>query len=146
MTGLICVAYSNGTIQTYYPLPNDPTIHIHGQYHWELGPTISAPSYFNHWQQPMSSSSLHQEMIPFDMSLSYQNKVLVAYQNQLAVFDIRRTDSASNTIWTAELVWMTQVSKYIRTAKISGDGNAIAVVLRPKTPPPGAHQDEENDD
>ena len=63
------------------------------------------------------------------------NKVLVAYNDQMAVFNVNvapylHSGAAAKILTEAELLWITQLHKQILHAQLSGDGNAIAVVVK----------------
>ena len=75
-----------------------------------------------------------------DLSLTGDARVLVAHRDQLAVFDCSSYNDNNNSKeplaqqqqqqpYEAEMLWTTQLPGLAVTAKISGDGQSIAVVL-----------------
>lgn len=142
VTGQICVALSSGIVQTYHPVPTDPKEVCFGRFRWVPGPVINcAETFYDATDTAFfrgASSLGNDEDRRLDLSLTGDNKVLVAHRDQLAVFDGSTATSTATTFRTtqsaaspppAELLWTTQLPGHVVTAKISGDGQSIAVVL-----------------
>jgi hypothetical protein len=145
VSGLIAIALSDGTIQTYSPIPTDPVVHAFGRFRWINGPTIRCghvfyqkgeKTLFNNRRSAKPGETL-------EMSSSRDQKLLVAHRNQLAVFDVNtitqhpvsdlpgESDAKKQegvTPAVAQLLWTTSTSEQIVAADISGDGQALAVV------------------
>jgi len=68
------------------------------------------------------------------VSCCRMNKVLVAYRDQMAVFQVNdaptlHAGAAAQILSEGELLWITHLHKQVLHAQLSGDGNAIAVVV-----------------
>lgn len=89
-TGMIAIALSNGVIQTYAPVPADPSVHAFGRYRWINDFHINCKHIF---YQPGETACFHEHCISTKageaiiMSYAYNTKLLVAHQNQIVVFD-----------------------------------------------------------
>ena len=146
-TGQIVVVQANGMIHTYLPSTHstlsDPTQVCYGRYRWYNGPSVHVPNVFDAAQASSSSSPLaprgsddNDSDLLFStglpVSLSHNYRLLVAHHTQLAVFDVSPlyyNNTNNNNVDGADLLWMTQLPGRVVTAKIAGDGEAIAVVL-----------------
>lgn len=149
--GMIIVAHKDGTIQTYQPLPTDPSNpkepkqnnvipSAYGRFRWIDCLTIRASEVF---YQPGDKVKFQDrrgsqpgELV--DISSSCDHKILVAHRKQLAVFEATplntpQDDSSeakiSSVDGNATLLWTTVLPANIVTAKISGDGQALVAVL-----------------
>lgn len=157
-SGQVCVALSDGRIKIFHPVATDPKEVCFGRYHWLPGLDINCALTFydegeTHSFQPanLDSNNANENKSWLDLSLADDGKVLVAHRDQLAVFDgsstiaspsrrngtSRRTTAvaaANKTIPQqldlAELLWTTRLPGSVVSAKISGDGRSIAVVLQ----------------
>lgn len=160
-SGMIVVAHQDGIIQTYIPLPTDPVDlnevgntnramkpkSVYGRFRWIDSLAINAAEVF---YQPGESPHFRDrrqsrpgELI--DISSSYNFKLLVAHQQQLAVFDVPPFDIDQDGQGTADwevgssavtslngratLLWTTMLPSKVVTAKMSGDGQALVAVL-----------------
>ena len=148
-TGMLIVAHHDGTIQTYTPLPTcpgDPELDSNpshpkaafGRYRWVNGPLLrSQEIFYQSNETPNFADRRSAKPGPLlDISTSYDYKLLVAHQNQLAVFDVMPLHLVSDdpniqpsSTEQAKLLWTTLLKANIVTAKISGDGQAIVVVM-----------------
>jgi hypothetical protein len=149
-TGLVAVAQAHATVQTYGPVAtaawpeerHQRPVTTLGRYIWKDQCTIHCNSIFcrpdeshvvfvdrRHGSPSTSSpttSGTTAAAVGVDLSLSSDQKVLVAFRNQLAVFDV----SSSHPEQQAELVWTTRLELDVITAKFSGDGLAICLVVK----------------
>jgi hypothetical protein len=136
-TGQIVVAHADGLIRTYLPQRTDPTQVAFGRYHWYNGPAIDACAIF--YQQKSLVPLIFNDAVSaapgetLDLSASADYRVLVAHQTQLAVFDCSATYSGVATT-NAELLWTTRLPGKVATAKLSGDGQVIALALTETEP------------
>lgn len=148
-TGQICVALSTGIVQTFHPVPTDPKEVCFGKYRWLPGPVFDcARTFYDEGDTASFVGAFHNDAMEgrLDVSLAGNGKVLVAHHDQLAVFDglpaaaiPTRSTTFGATMTTplpspphpqADLLWTTQLPGQVVTAKISGDGQSIAVVLK----------------
>jgi hypothetical protein len=152
--GMVIIALSNGTVQTYHPIPtvskfssDDVTqvVTAFGKFRWVNGPMIACVETFYGQENVEEDVFCHEGLMngsgkPVSVSSSGDNKVLVAHRDQLAVFDVSpidldNDDEATRTYTTngdlpkAELLWTARVERPIESAKLSGDGRAIALVV-----------------
>ena len=138
-SGMLVVAHQDGIIQTYHPERTDPNKISFGKFIWTDGLTIDAAKLFYQSDEEQAPSFLdrtkfHDNTQPgnlIDISSSSDHKLLVAHKTQLAVFEAiaRRKDPTSPRSTGGRLLWTTMLPANIVTAKISGDGQAIVVVL-----------------
>ena len=141
-SGLIAVCQENGEIRTFYPIKNTET--EWGVYRWVPGKVIQGASIFYDAGSVVRfgdrRTSAAGDLV--DLSTSANHRLLIAHQQQLALVDTAPAlfgkDTMTETASTAEsdtsttttpLLWTTAVASPIQTAKLSGDGNAIVVVL-----------------
>lgn len=146
ITGQIVIAQADGTIQTYLPEATDPAESCYGKYRWIDGPRTTVKDIF---YQPGESAAFHgceqakKAGERLDISLSYNYHLLVSHRDQLAVFNtspttittessLPSTQTAATATNTSDLLWATQLPRKVSTAKISGDGMSIALVLEGK--------------
>lgn len=161
VSGQVIVAHADGKVQAYSPVAVDPTCVAFGRYRW--WPTTTAPtgttptpnndSIFRFDQStnagkasalvdcaalfyPPGTTGMEfggESGKPLLTSLSHNGKLLLAHGNQLALVETATSSDA--------VLWMTRLPAKVVTAKLSGDGHAIAVVLE-KSPegsaPPAA--------
>lgn len=165
-SGMLALAHQDGTIRTYLPFPTDPVDlnevepgsksntdtnvrpkSVYGRFRWIDSVTINAAEVF---YQPGQSANFRDRRKSkpgelLDISSSYNYKLLVAHQLQLAVFDVAPLDmdesgrigpqssdgaSASQpSHGKATLLWTTMLPSKVVTAKLSGDGQAVVAVL-----------------
>ena len=96
-SGLLAVAMSDGTVQTYTPVPTDPAIHPFGRFRWINGATIRCSRVFYQSGEPIASKKMAQPGEAIVMASSRDQKLLVAHRNQLAVFDVNTDVTASTS-------------------------------------------------
>lgn len=145
-TGLIVVAQANATVQTYVPIATAAwpvkgetrPVTAFGRYLWQDGCRIDCNSIFCRQDEShvvfvdrrhascTTADAGGGNSVGVDLSSSSDNKVLVAFRNQLAVFDVSHPQLNEE----ADLVWTTRLEHDMITAKFSGDGLAIAVVIK----------------
>jgi hypothetical protein len=137
-TGQIVIAQADGSVQSYTPEPTDPQLVSFGRYRWSNGPEVKcADVFYSPNEKPIIRKKAGSDPgVGLDVSLSDDYKVLVAHRDQLAVFDANPAlvvsnvgDSSKGGPVAAELLWTTRLLAAVVTAKISGDGQAIALVL-----------------
>ena len=133
--GMIVVAMSDGSIQAYHPVKACPrpepkkVTSVFGGYRWINGPIISCRDIFN------LSGDGKADMFAFsgddhvDVSSSADYRLLVAHQKQMAIFDASPFVDANDHALGMELLWTTILDTPIESARISGDGYAIVVVV-----------------
>lgn len=136
VSGQVCVAMSNGMIQTYLPIPTNPHESCYSRYRWRNGPFIDCAKIFCREDQATKfvSSACADPGERLDVSMSRDRKVLVAHLDQLALFDggdenIVKYQTERIEDQEAELLWTTQLPGKVVTAKLSGDGHSIALVM-----------------
>ena len=139
-TGQVIVTMADGSIQSYSPEAVDPAEVSFGRYRWWNGPGTNCKDLFYELDHGDSGSDQSQ---PFsdvgadrlDSSLSQTYKLLVAHRSQLAVLDmtpfsyVAAGSSERRRRTAADILWTTRLPGRVVTAKISGDGESIAVVL-----------------
>ena len=155
-SGLIVLVTSNGILYTYIPATADERLVSQGGcVRWYPGPIIRvADLLFGNDTDTSSSTS-----VTYHVALSAHEKILVAAADQLTIWDVRSRSrntaipsSQRHTITTtttttthndededednqlrqkeeASVVWMTRLPGRVRSAAISGNGQALAVVL-----------------
>jgi hypothetical protein len=148
-TGMLIVAHHDGTIQTYTPIPTcpgDPELDSNpshpkaafGRYRWVNGPLLRPQEIFYQASETPNFADRRSAKPGhlLEISTSYDHKLLVAHRNQLAVFDVMPLhllsddpNSQPSSTDQAKLLWTTLLQAKIVTAKISGDGQAIVVVM-----------------
>ena len=108
--GWFAVAMSDGTVQTYTPVPTDPAIHPFGRFRWINGVTIRCSRVFYQSGEPMAIAckKIAQPGEAVVMASSRDQKLLVAHRNQLAVFLIKPNkrgviDAKADVMWTTRL-------------------------------------------
>lgn len=124
-TGIIVVAHQDGWVQTYNPVPSDALEINFGKFRWCTGP---------------SSGSIFAS--PCKVSLAYNHRMLLAHCDTLAILDVtpvittntgneqaREESIHDPSGCVAPVLWMTKLPGNVHSAQISGNGNAIAVVL-----------------
>jgi len=156
-SGMLIVAHEDGVIQTYTPVPNDlvnfeqketqQPKSVFGRFRWIDCMSINAADVFYHHsgKETVKFCDRRQgkagEVI--DVSSSYDYKILVAHRQQLAVFeafphtprvddDVDKSNENLTSIKrnnAATLLWTTMLPSKVVTAKISGDGQAVVVVI-----------------
>ena len=132
--GMITVAMSDGVIQTYHPVkarhrpePNK-VVSAFGKYRWRNGPKVSCRDTFHFSSQKKSEFFAFSGDDIVDISSSADYRLLVAHHEQLAIFDAKPT-ALSSDVLTMELIWTTTLDRAILSARISGDGSAIVLVV-----------------
>jgi hypothetical protein len=150
-SGMLIVAHQDGIIQTYKPVPTKPCEFgessrdsvprsAFGKFRWIDCLTIRAASIFYQGGETVCFSDRRnaQPGKLLDISSSSDNRLLIAHGKQLAVFEASppegrdRTNGGANddsTSGDASLLWTTLLPSNVVTAKISGDGQALVVVL-----------------
>jgi hypothetical protein len=153
-SGLLVVAHEDGIVQTYLPVPtnrgepesvgtsNDepmmprkPPPFPFGRYQWINSLTIDAAKVF--YQPGETPNFLDRRKAKpgqlVDISSSADQTLLVAHKNQLAAWEAVQADTGdgptSPRAAGGKLLWTTLLPSDIVAAKISGDGQAIVVVL-----------------
>lgn len=136
ITGQVVMAHNDGTIQTYIPEPTDPTETSFGRFRWWNGPTMNCRELFYSQDEAETFKEVTDKPGErLEVSLSHTFRILVAHQSQLLVLDATPyyfgsgTASQGERRVTADLLWNTRLPGTVVTAKISGDGEAIALVL-----------------
>ena len=148
-TGMVAVAMSNGSLQTYHPVPtnsklsSDPSVIVSafGKFRWVTGQSIQCRDVFYGEGEQQKDVFRHERSTdqgdPVEISSSSDHKVLVAHRDQLAIFDATPIELLFDQSVTkemeettkAELLWTVRLERNIVTAKLSGDGRAVAVVV-----------------
>jgi len=145
-TGQVAVATADGMLQTYHPEPVDPTDVSFGRYRWRNGPAVDLLRTFEEEAADAAGAGFAGGRdSTLDVALTQDWKILVTRRSQMAVFDATpyfssyrpqrshcepyREPQPHERRGTAELLWTTRLASKISAAKISGDGEAIAVVL-----------------
>lgn len=155
-SGLLVIAHQDGIVQTYRPIPtnrgepevagsNDepqssststsfkPPPFPFGKYIWINSITIDAAKvFYQPDEQPKfldRRSAKPGQLV--DISSSADQTLLVAHKNQLAVWQAVQATPGPTSPRAAggRLLWTTLLPSNIVAAKISGDGQAIVVVL-----------------
>ena len=146
-TGQLVLVWANGWVQTYLPQNTHPQQVSAGRHRWHPGPHVDGALVF--YDDDDDVATIMTTTASWDLSLTQDGRFLVAHQNQLAVFDVHAdnastkaatdptsdnynspSSSNNNNNTPAEMLWTTQLPGTIVTAKISGDGHSIAVVLQ----------------
>jgi hypothetical protein len=135
-TGLLVIAHADGEIQTYLPQDTDPSLASFGKYRWWNGPAVN----------PLVGGPHNRTQV----SISHTYKILVAQKDILAVFDVTPVLENDGDVpssvplmeesppCSADLLWMTRLPGKVVTAKLSGNGNSIALVLEQEDDQDGA--------
>lgn len=133
--GMVILALSDGTIQTYHPMKIAPrpepnkVMSAFGRYRWINGPKASCREIFNlgNVNQPDIFTFNGQDCV--DVSSSSDYRLLVAHHDQIAIFDATPLSDVSIETPIMDLLWTTKLDRTIDSARISGDGYAIVVVV-----------------
>lgn len=131
-TGMISVALSEGAIQTYHPQPTTAAhsssshdastiARAYGKYRWVAGPLVRCNQVFYDGGEERANLLTPRNL---DISSSQDDKMLVTHRDQIALYDVCMSDSKE-----ANLLWTTRLEATVVSAKLSGDGCAIVVVV-----------------
>eukprot|EP00980_Cylindrotheca_fusiformis_P027689 scaffold22210_cov122-Cylindrotheca_fusiformis.AAC.3 len=139
-SGMLIVAHEDGIIRTYRPVPTQPCEFgestrdqiprsAFGRFRWVNSFTIDASNIF--YQEQENPKFLDRRSAKpgqlLDISSSTDCRVLIAHRKQIAVLEASYVEGENHG--DAALLWTTILPSNIVTAKISGDGQAVVVVL-----------------
>ena len=133
--GMVILALSDGTIQTYHPMKTAPrpepnkVMSAFGRYRWMNGPKVSCREIFNLGGVNRTEIFTFNGEDCVDISSSSDYRLLVAHHDQIAIFDASPLRDASMQNSIMDLLWTTKLDRTIDSARISGDGYAIVVVV-----------------
>eukprot|EP00557_Chaetoceros_sp_GSL56_P000287 CAMPEP_0176502390 /NCGR_PEP_ID=MMETSP0200_2-20121128/14724_1 /TAXON_ID=947934 /ORGANISM="Chaetoceros sp., Strain GSL56" /LENGTH=3205 /DNA_ID=CAMNT_0017901451 /DNA_START=45 /DNA_END=9663 /DNA_ORIENTATION=+ len=159
VNGMISVVTAHRKIFNFYPVPTLPSgkstsrqpVTAFGKYFWINGRVVECESVFSCKVpfEKMIHDKNQKATVHIGSSIDY--KLLVAHEDQLAVFDIsppslhekdqvqdvhrqvqeqEQDDETVQEIQRGQILWTTRVGATITCASISGDGRAIVYVLQ----------------
>ena len=144
-SGMVIVAHQDGIIQIYKPIKtrpcefgqstkDDTPQSTFGRFRWVDCLTINAGNIFYQKGETVDFCDRRRNTVPgklIDVSSSSNYRILVAHRQQLAVFDGSpvENNTKENNGDVTRLLWTTILPSNIVTAKISGDGQALVVVV-----------------
>ena len=142
---MVIVAHQEGIIQIYKPIKtrpcefgqstkDDTPQSTFGRFRWVDCLTINAGNIFYQKGETVDFCDRRRNTVPgklIDVSSSSNYRILVAHRQQLAVFDGSpvENNTKENNGDVTRLLWTTILPSNIVTAKISGDGQALVVVV-----------------